>query len=120
MLTTWPLALGDHLPDRALRDVEEPGQVHGGDGGIVLGGVVGEGLADVDPRVVDQAVDPSEPVECLLDHTSGGVDVGDVTRHREKVGLVGGGDRPRGGDNGVSSMTECGRETGADSPIARR
>jgi hypothetical protein len=50
----------------ALGDVEEPGQVHGSDGGIVLGCVFGEGLADEDARVVDQAVDPSEPVERLL------------------------------------------------------
>jgi hypothetical protein len=74
-------------------NVEEPGQVHGGDGGIVVGCVVGEGLADVDPRVVDQGVDPSEPVECLLDHASSGIDVCDVTLHRERVGLFGGRDR---------------------------
>ena len=43
-------ALGDHLPDDALGDVEEPGQVHGGDRGKVAEGVVGEGLADEDAR----------------------------------------------------------------------
>ena len=29
-------ALCDHLPDRALGDVEEPGQVDGGDRGVVV------------------------------------------------------------------------------------
>ena len=56
-------SLGDHLPDRALGDVKEPGQVHGGDRGEVLQGVVGERLADEDPRVVDQSVDAPEPLE---------------------------------------------------------
>ena len=30
-------ALGDHLRDRPLGDVEEPGQVHGGHRGVVVG-----------------------------------------------------------------------------------
>ena len=36
-LTTCPLPWVDHLPDGALGDVEEPGQVHGGDRRIVVG-----------------------------------------------------------------------------------
>jgi hypothetical protein len=69
--------------------VEEPGEVHGGDRGIVVQCVLREGLADVDPGVVDQAVDPSEPVERLPHHALGGLDFADVTRDGEEVGLVG-------------------------------
>ena len=58
-------ALGDHLRDRALGDVEEPGEVDGGDRVVVVERVLGERLADVDPGVVDQGVDPAEPVERL-------------------------------------------------------
>ena len=39
MLTMWPLALGDHMRDDALGHVEEAGQVHRRDGGIVVEGV---------------------------------------------------------------------------------
>ena len=114
MLTTWPPPWSDHLPDRALGDVEETGQVHRGDRGEVVGRVLGERLADEDPGVVDQAVDPSEPVERLLHHALGGLGVGDVTLHREEVGLVGGADRARGGHDRVAGPTEPGREACAD------
>jgi hypothetical protein len=53
-------ALSDHLLDGQLRDVEEARQVHGGDCGIVAQGVIRERLADEDPRVVVQLVDPPE------------------------------------------------------------
>ena len=43
-------ALGEHLSDDGLGDVEEPGQVHRSDGGVVIERVVGEGLADEDAR----------------------------------------------------------------------
>ena len=56
---------------------------------VVVSRVVGEGLADEDPGVVDQAVDPPEPVERLLDHALGGLGFGDVTLDGEEVGLVG-------------------------------
>src|SRR5438132_12589916 len=55
--------LGDHLADGALGDVEEPGQVDGSDRCIVLECVFREGLSDEYPCIVDQVVDPSEPVE---------------------------------------------------------
>ena len=66
MLTTWPLPCATICRDHALGDVEEPGQVHGGDRGEVVGRVLRERLADVDPGHVDQAVDPPEPIERLL------------------------------------------------------
>jgi len=66
MLTMWPLPWSTICSDRALGDVEEPGEVHGGDRRVVVGRVVREGLADEEPGVVDQAVDPPEPIERLL------------------------------------------------------
>jgi hypothetical protein len=86
-------ALADHLPDNALSDVEEPGEIHGGDRGIVVWRVVGERLADEDPGVIDQAVDPPEPIERPLHHALGGPGIGDVTLHGEVVGRIGGADR---------------------------
>ena len=82
-------ALRDHLPNDALGQVEEPGQVHGGDEDIILKRVVREGLADEHPGVVDQAVDPSEPTERLLHDISSGLNFGDVTSHREEVVPIG-------------------------------
>ena len=43
-------ALRDHVRDRALRDVEEPAQVHRSHCRVVGGRVVGERLADEDSR----------------------------------------------------------------------
>src|SRR5215203_2066669 len=57
-----PVALFGHLSDRQLGDVEEPGQVHGGDRGVVLERVLREGLADVETGVFDQRVDPPEAI----------------------------------------------------------
>jgi hypothetical protein len=107
-------ALVDHLPDRALGDVEEPGEVHGGDRGVVVGRVVREGLADEDPRVVDQAVDPSEPIERLLRDALGRLGFADVTLHGEVAGLVGGADRARGADDRVSGRSKPGDQPSAD------
>ena len=107
-------ALVDHLPNRALGDVEEPGQVHGRDRGVVVGRVVREGLADEDPRVVDQAVDPSEPIERLLRDALGRLGFADVTLDREVAGLLGGADRARGADDRVAGVTERGHQPSAD------
>jgi hypothetical protein len=70
--------------------VEEAAQVHRGHHLVVCARVVGERLADEDPGVVDQRVDPPEPVERLLDHVPSGLRLGDVTRNREEVALPGG------------------------------
>jgi len=79
--------------DGARGDVEEPCKVHRSDHGKVTGRVVGQGLADIHAGVIDQAVDPSEPLERLLYHATGRLGVCDIALHREEVGLVGGGDR---------------------------
>jgi hypothetical protein len=107
-------ALVDHLPERALGDVEEPAEVHSGDRVEVVGRVVREGLADEDPRVVDQAVDPSEPIERLLRDALGSLGFADVTLHREVAGLVGAADRARGSHDRVAGMTERGHQARAD------
>jgi hypothetical protein len=73
---------------------KKPPEVHGGHRDKIIRRVVGERLADEDPGVVDQGVDPAEPVECLLDDALRCVRLGDVTRHGEDVGLLGGADRP--------------------------
>ncbi len=44
------------------------------------------------PGVVDQAVDPCEPIESLLHHVPSGPSFGDVTPHGEVVVLVGSAD----------------------------
>jgi hypothetical protein len=41
--------------------MEEPGEVHGRDRLVIIDRVLRERLADVDPGVVDERVDPSEP-----------------------------------------------------------
>ena len=81
-------ALVDHLPDRALRDVEEPTQVDGGDRVVVLDAVVRERLADVDPGVVDQRVDATEPVDSLAHHPLGSGRFDDVARDGRVIALV--------------------------------
>jgi hypothetical protein len=50
-------ALGQHLADGGLGYMEEPGQVHGCNREVVIQRVVGECLADENPRVVDQTID---------------------------------------------------------------
>jgi hypothetical protein len=110
-------ALGKHRPDRALGDAEEPGKVHRGGRGKVIARVVSEGLANVHPGVVDQAVDPSEPLERPLYHALGSLGVCDVSWHGEDVGVVGGGDRSRGGHNRVATTAERGHEAGADASL---
>ena len=43
-------------------------------------------------------------------------DVGDVAIHSEDVGLAGGLDRPRGGDDGVPGAAERSRDARPDTP----
>ena len=95
MLTMWPLPWVTIC--RMARCVmwKNPVRFTAVMAAIVVRRVIGEGLADEDPGVVDQAVDPPEPIERLLDHASGGLDVCDVTLHGEEVGLVGRGSSAR-------------------------
>jgi hypothetical protein len=68
MLTTWPLPWVTIC--RIARWVmwKNPARFTAVTAAIVLGRVIGEGLADVDPGVVDQAVDPPEAIQRLLHH----------------------------------------------------
>jgi hypothetical protein len=103
-----------HLRDHALGDVEEPGQVHRGGREVVLRRVLGEGLADVEPRVVDQGVDPTEPIERLVDHALCGPHLGDVTLDSEVALVVGGRHRAGDADDRVAGPAVAGSEAGAD------
>jgi hypothetical protein len=80
---------------------KEPGQVHGGDRRVVVERVVGEGLADEDAVVVDEGVDPSEPIERPIDHALGGLGLCDVAPHAEQVRIIGGAKRARGAHDRV-------------------
>ena len=80
----------DHLRDRPLGDVEEPGQIHCGDCEVVIKCLIRKRLAYVDPRVVDESVDPADPIERSVENTLCGFGFGDVTLDAEIVPLVGG------------------------------
>ena len=71
MLTTWPLPWVTIC--RMARWVmwKNPARLTAVIAAIVVERVVREWLADEDPGVVDQGVDPSEPIERLLDHALG-------------------------------------------------
>ena len=111
----WPLRCVDHLPDRPLGDVEEPGQVDGRDRGVVLDRVLRERLADVDAGVVDQRVDPPEPIERLRRPRARAVSASAMSPATATKSV-----RPRTGararvaDDGISGATECGYEARAD------
>ena len=113
-LTMWPPPLGDHLSNDGLSDVEEPGQVHGHHRRVVVRRVVDERLADEDPGVVDQGVDPSEVLERQLDDPLGGLGVGDVPRHGEQAGIVGGGHRARRAHHRVTGGAKGSDNAGPD------
>ncbi len=113
-----PAALLNHLLDRELGDVDETGQVHGGDRGEVLDRVFGERLADVDASVVDQRVDPREPLERSIDGPSRRVWVGDVARDRDVAVVVPHKERQRNADERTSRAAIPGGETRADPPEA--
>ncbi len=107
-------ALGEHVLDGELGDVEEAVEVHRGHGGVVVGGVVGERLGDEDACVVDQGVDPAEPFDGRLRRPFGGGAVGDVALHCDDAGVVGGGDRAGDRDDGVTEPAVRLDEAGSD------
>ena len=92
MFTTCPPPWSTICRDRQLGDVEEPGEVHGRDRGVVIERVLRERFADVDTGVVDQRVDPPEPIASLLDGASCGFRICDVASDRDVIGLVGSAD----------------------------
>jgi hypothetical protein len=73
-----------------------------------------EGLADVDPGVVDEGVDPTEALDRLVDDTLRRVGIGDVTSDGHDAGVLSGPDRSSGRDHGIPALTVCLRETGPD------
>jgi hypothetical protein len=81
-----PVALEEHRANRALGDVEEAGQIYGGDGGEVVGRVLVERLADEEARIVYETVDSAETPGRRVNHAPRGVALGDVTLDGEKPG----------------------------------
>src|ERR1700685_595667 len=109
-----PAAAIEHALDRSRCDVKEASEVHGDHGVEVLEGVVGEGLADIDPGVVDQRVDPPEARHRLLDDAFGRVRVSDVTLDGDNPGVLRRGDGSGGRDHRVAQLTVCLGEACAD------
>ena len=70
-------------------------QVDAADRSVVGGRVVGEGLADVDTGVVDDAVDPPEVLERPHHDSPGRLDFGDIALDGEEVLVVRCRHRPR-------------------------
>jgi hypothetical protein len=84
-----PAALVEHVLDGSRRDVKETSEVDGDQGVEVLEGVIREGLADVDPRVVDQSVDPAKAPDRLVDNALRRVRVRYVTGDGNDAGVLG-------------------------------
>ena len=66
MFTTWPLPCATICSITRWERWKKPARFTAVIDRIVVGGVLREWLADVDPGQVDQAVDPPEPIERLL------------------------------------------------------
>src|SRR3954466_3066933 len=86
------VALGHHGAYRCARQLEEPAQVHTGDGVVVVVCVVGERFGHEDPRIVDHRVDPTEAVQCGTDDPLSHPRLRDVTGHRQHHWIVAFGD----------------------------
>jgi hypothetical protein len=87
--------------------------VHPGHRVVVLVGVVGERLGDEHSGIVDQGVDPAEPVQGMFDDVRAGARPGQVPRHREHFG-VGAVDGAGGRDHGVAELAVGGNQARAD------
>ncbi len=89
--------------------------------GVVVGRVVGERLGDEDARVVDQGVDPAEPVERGRDDLRRGGGVGHVAGHGDHAGVVAGLRMERGvGHHGVPDLAVGGSPGPLRCPGMRR
>src|SRR5581483_4483525 len=104
----------DHLLDGELGEVEEPGQVDSRDLSELLDGVLREWLAEVDPSVVDQRVDPAKAIESLLDRASRGAGVSDVASDRNERAVIRRRERTRHADDGIPGAKVPGHETRTD------
>ena len=84
-VTMTPL---EHVFDRPCSDLEEAGEIDGDRGVEVLVRVLREGLADVDPSVVDETVDPAKGLDRLSHDASRRLGIGDVTLDRHDPGIL--------------------------------
>ena len=107
-------ALSEHVRDGQLGHAEEPGQVHSDRGGELVLRVVGEGLGDEDPGVIDQGVYAAEALDGRVDDAVGGGGIADVALDGQDVGVLRLGDGARGGDGGVAELAVGGYEAGSD------
>jgi len=99
-----------------LGDVKEPSQVDRRDRREIIERVLRERLADVDAGVVDQRVDPPEPIASLIDRSSRGLRIGDVAGDRDVIALVSIGrrERPRNADDGIPGTAVSRDKPGTD------
>ena len=93
---------------------EEPGEVDADHGCVVVGGVVGERLGDVDAGIVDKGVDAAEAFECAADDPVGGGGFSDVPVDGEHPRVPAGLDRPGRGHHRPAPPSVLGHEAGAD------
>ena len=113
-------SLLQHFGDGALGQREEPGEIDADHRCVVVGGVVGERLGDVDPGIVDEGVDAAEALECPADDPVGGGGFGDVPVDGEHIRVPVGLDRPGGGHDRPAPPPVLGDEAGADALRASR
>src|SRR5262249_26159682 len=81
---------------------------------VVLLRVLGEGLSDEDPGVVNQGVDAAEALEASGDDVLGDGEVSDVALDGDDVVVAGGGNAARVGDDCVAEFAVRTDEVGAD------
>jgi hypothetical protein len=105
-------------PDGPLGHVEEAGEVHRQDAREVGLGVLRERLGDEYPCVVDQHIDPAEPLDRAADDLVGDCRVGDVAGDCQHVRRGVGLDRPGVGDDPIAAVEESPDQAGPD-PLRR-
>jgi hypothetical protein len=80
-------------------------EIHPGDGVIVLVGVLREGLRDKDACIIDNRVNPFEPLHRGINDALADTGLGDIAGNREHHRVVTCGDIPRVGDHRVAEAT---------------
>ena len=113
-LTTWPLPRSSMCSIVRVVTMKETGEVDGDQSVEVLECVVREGLADVQPGVVDQGVDPTKALDRRPDDPLRGFGVGDVALDGDDARVVSGFDRPSRRDHGIPALAVRLREARAD------
>lgn len=77
-----------HLGDGELRDVEKPGDVDAQHRSEILAGVAGERLGDEDAGVVDERVNPPEPIDPCGDYALGRLGFRDIAGYGQNVVII--------------------------------